>query len=180
MIKTNVLMKTRSITFGSPNRDLGEYNVYKGKSFELIEGLEGKFIDWVNGGISEISGIPIGEVKRNEPAWDVKFFGREFTEDLREYVQNKILQKLNIHREELNYKFENTDEIGIPYLDKLTEEELNFFIREAIMEVIGAREITNFKSEIIKDSERQGKTNYIVKFEVMTEGGDMVWQSIEI
>jgi hypothetical protein len=184
MLKTNRLVKTETITF----RDVPVIpEDYRGKSFKKIKVLQGDimvdgFINWVNGGLTAINTINgyQGNVITNEPAWDVSFFGRDFTADLREYVQNKILQKLNIHRGELDYKFESTLEVGVPYLDKLTEEELNFFIREAIMEVIGAKEITKFKSEIVLDKERAGKSNYIVKFEVITERGDLIWQSIEI
>lgn len=179
MLRTNILRKIETLTFKN-NVSKVEY---RGKTFETIkiEGQADSFIDWINGGIKTVGSI--GEIAETNIEWDTGFLNRAFTDDLETYVQQKLAQKLNIVQGEIDYKFENTEMLGIPYLDKLLSEELDLFIKDAIISTVGVKELTQYKGEkklLPKAEYGGGKEIYSIKFEVVTEEGEKVWQSIEI
>ena len=189
MIKTNMITKVSTITFLGSNDMMREY---VGESFQYIEAIGSKpasFIDWLNGNplsytkpINLIVDSPMQyRIELNN--YDTKFFSREFTNGLREYVEQKLYQKLNIHREELDYKFEESRSYGLPYLEKLDPEELDLFIKDAILSVVGVKEITKYIGTLSKEQPGdygQNKLRYTIKFEVVTEEGELLWQMIEI
>lgn len=177
MIKTNELVKSKTITF---NNTSGEYS---GLSFQYVfdETLGWRIIDWLNGGYSDP--MMIGNFIINKEEYDTLFLNRKLTTTLFDYTKNMILQKLHIHLNEFNYRYENTEEIGIPYLEKPNADELDLFIKEAILSTTGVREILEFKSRLVSaDAGEYGKNKvtYYVEFTVITETGDTVWQSIAI
>lgn len=180
MIRTNVMKKTTTIKFKTvaPGKE-----AYLNESFEYIEHpvLGSYFIDWIEGGRKSTSDI--GLFDKSENNWDVEFLGKRFTTDLKSYVEQKIIQKLQIHQNEFNYKHENTESVGIPYLDKLTASELDLFIKEALLSVVGVKEITKFISSVSKEAVSKygnDKLQYTAKFEVKTVTGENIWQSIVI
>lgn len=188
MIKTNILNITKTITFHGSRIINSEYI---GKSFQYIDPIgddsksAGRFIDWVYGSPGNYT-KEVGDVAFPEQYTidthnlDTKFLNRGFTSTLREYVEQKVWQKLSIHREELDYKFEDVINVGIPYLDKLSTEELDLFIKDAILSVLGVKEISKYIGSVIKEDNNSGKLKYEVKFELLTEEDEKVWQSIEI
>jgi hypothetical protein len=178
MNRTNILTKSKTITF---DNNSGEYSGY---SFQYIfdELLGWRIIDWLNGGYS--NPVALGNFTINDDEYDTEFLNRGFTQTLFNYSKEKILQKLNIHLNEFRYKFENTEDIGIPYLEKPTADELDLFIKEAILSTIGVKEITSFNSKkvTIQDAGKYGrnKVSYYAEFNVKIETGENVWQSIAI
>lgn len=178
MYKTNKLRLVKTITFTSVPSFLNEY---LNESFEYIQ-VEGvwKFIDWLNGGIKLPTAI--GDFIINSEEYDVELLNRRLTTNLLEYVQHKILQRLQLHQNELDYPYENTEDIGLPYLDKPSAEELDLFIKDAIMTVPGVKEITKFISRKEKDESKYGagKIGYFAEFEVKTESEEAIIQSISV
>lgn len=176
MLKTNVLRKVKTITFTSTPSFLNEY---LNKSFEYIE-ESGQFIDWLNGGIR--SAATIGQIVLHPAEYDTDFFNRHFTKTQWEYTFQKILQRLQLHQGEFYYPYENTDDIGIPYLDKPSVEELDLFIKDAILSVDGVKEITKFISRKDSDNSKYGtnKLGYFAEFEVKTIYGEIVAQKVAL
>jgi len=179
MYKTNVLKKTKTITFTSTASFTREY---LDESFEYVqeEDLTWKIIDWLNGGRSNPSAI--GDFVINEEEYDTELLNRRFTENLQEYVQQKILQRLQLHQGEFAYPYENTEDVGIPYLDKLSSAELDLFIKDAIMSIIGVREISRFisRKELDESKYGAGKIGYFADFEVKTIADDLIAQRVSL
>lgn len=142
--------------------------------------------DWLYGGYTrplDVSGEKVYIIEKDQ--YDSEFLNRSFTETNKDYSLQKIIQKLNIHLNEFNYKFENTEDIGIPYLNKPTKAELDLFIRDAILTTSGVIELKRFASRLANvrdDNDKYGKNRqtYFLEFEVIVEGGETLWQSIEI
>jgi hypothetical protein len=177
MIKTNNLIKTKTITF---ENNAGNYS---GLSFEYLQDESEAFVikDWLNGGYSSPGSI--GSFKINPEEYDTPLLNRGFSKTPTEYVKAKILQKLNIHLNEFKYRYENTEDIGIPYLDKPTVNELDLFIKEAILSTAGVKEITSFisrKATIDAGDFGKNKAKYYAEFSIKIETGDELWQSIAI
>jgi len=171
------MTKSKTLTF---ENDAGEYS---GLSFQYIldDVLGWVIIDWLNGGKNEP--VLLGTFNVNAEEYDTVFINRNLTVTLESYVQEKLTQKLNIHLNEFNYKYENTEDVGIPYLEKPTKDELDLFLKEAILTVEGVKELISFSSRTInEDSGKLGKnkSSYSAEFSIKTELGDEVWQSIEI
>ena len=135
---------------------------YRGKSFEKVE--EGKFINYLNGTIDDIGFY--GNYETNI-GYDLVLFGNSYTEDLLKYVEQKLQQKLSIHMNELEYPFENTDEIGIPYLTKKNKDELDMILKEAILDTTGVKNIVSYTSN---QEGRSYKYEFVVK---TMEGGEL-------
>jgi hypothetical protein len=179
MIKTNEVTKSITITFDNTS---GEYS---NLSFQYIDDTEdvnyGKFVDWLNGGYTTPASAGTGVINTEE--YDTLFLNRGLTTTLEGYVKEQLLQKLNIHLNEFNYKYENTEDIGIPYLEKPSKDELDLFLKEAITATLGVDEITSFESSVaVGEASKYGKNRlvYSANFKIQTETGEIVWQSIEI
>lgn len=177
MIRTNELVKSKTITFGN---DAGEYSGY---SFQYLQDETEAWVikDWLNGGYT--APVTIGSFIENEELYDTTFLNRGFTTSLHDYVKERLLQKLNIHLNEFKYKYENTEDIGIPYLEKPSKDELDLFIKEAILTTVGVSQITSFISRVTAgDAGKYGKNkiSYLAEFKVKIETGEILWQSIEI
>lgn len=180
MIKTNKIKKSKIITFDA---DSGEYS---NLSFQYIndEADEnyGSFIDWVNGGHTSPVFAGTGTILEREE-YDTEFLNRAVTQTLEEYTLHRLIQKLNTHLNEFNYRYENTENIGLPYLEKPSSDELDLFIKEAILNTVGVKEITEFASRSAAgDADEFGKNRvtYFAEFKIKTETGEEIWQSIEI
>lgn len=174
MLKTNVLKKTKTITFTVVAAFATEY---LNESFEYIE-ADGTFVDWLNGGI--VAPQIIGSFTINDAEYDVEFLNRRFTSTIPAYVQAKLLQKLQIHQSEFSYPYENTEDIGIPYLDKPTKEELDLFIKDAILSTIGVKTISSFASRKAVEDSKYGnaRIGYFAEFEVTTVTNETIAQAI--
>jgi hypothetical protein len=104
MIKTNEVTKSITITFDNTS---GEYS---NLSFQYIDDTEdvnyGKFVDWLNGGYTTPASAGTGVINTEE--YDTLFLNRGLTTTLEGYVKEQLLQKLNIHLNEFNYKYEKS------------------------------------------------------------------------
>lgn len=195
MIKTNALRKTKTIHFHDNfNTDIE----YRNRSFEYLDPIEAtddnpgrgaSFKDWVNGKpgqyikrVSDVSSDPSRyTIERNN--FDTEFFSRRFSVTLKGYVEAKLLQRLNIHRGELDYKFEDANVVGIPYLDKLSTDELDLFIKDTITSTVGVKEIIEYVGSLREEPNSRygsGKLSYHVGFRITTEEGEDISHSIEI
>ena len=138
-------------------------------------------IDWLNGGYS--APVPLGSFDVNEEEYDTTFLNRGLTATLSEYTSERIKQKLNIHLNEFSYRFENTEDVGLPYLEKPSGPELDLFLKEALISTTGVREITSFASRVgSTDAGKYGKNKltYFAEFTIKIETGEELWQSIKI
>ena len=162
------IRKVRKITYityieGAPPE-------YVGKSFEaiLVNDTITQFIDWLNGGVA----VPVGDYE-NGKGWDMTIFDDSYTENNTDTVTQLLQQKLSIQHGELNYDFENSLDVGVPYIDKKKKDELDLILRDEILSTQGVDQIISFESTM-KDR------HYTLKFSVKTSGGDTVWLSTEI
>lgn len=133
---------------------------YIGKSFRKVE--NNKFINYLEGTIDEISKYGSATESRG---YDMMMNGtNNYTNDIKSYVEQKLQQKLSIHMGELNYPFEDTDQLGIPYLTKKTKEEFDLILKDAILNTEGVKNILTFTSE-------QVINKYLYSFVVVTKEG---------
>lgn len=166
------IRKVRAITYITfTSSDLPANNIYVGKSFEAIvvdETITG-FKDWLQGGIKP----PIGDYKKGQ-GWDYEMFYGSYTDNEVDRVTQKLQQKLSIHLGELIYPFEETSEIGVPYLNKKTQAEMDLILLEEISSTDGVAEVMSFDSTFNRDTR-----HYSLKFSVKTRGGEQLWLSTE-
>jgi len=161
--------KIRYITF--INASLSENNEYVGESFEavVVNDTITKFIDWLNGN-GEV--IPIGDYTQGD-GWDFDFFHNAYALSEVEIVTQLLQQHLSIQLGELIYSFEDTSNIGIPYINKKKQEEMDLILRDEIASTQGVAKILTFKS-VMEDR------LYKLEFTVETNGGDTVWLTTEV
>lgn len=151
---------------------------YIGESFEAIvneeSGAVTGIIDWLNGNeeygfIKDPFDIGTFRIKKG---WDIEAFENSIATVTKESVAQWLKQKLLIQYDELNYYYEDTSDIGIPYIDKKSKEELDLIIRSEILATPGVNDIISFTSRV---EERK----YILEFSVKVTEGEIVWLSIE-
>lgn len=171
------IRKIRTIKFLSVEEDVPDE--YIGESFEVAEvneddGVSG-FIDWLNGQGTEenpfiLDPNSMGAYKVYE-GWDIDAFDDSIAVTSKESVAQWLTQKLLLQYDELDYFYEDTSNVGIPYIDKKTKDELDLIIRNEILGTPGVREILSFSSVV---EERE----YRLGFSVKTIEGETVWLSI--
>lgn len=167
-MKIRKVRKINYITFTYSNQ-----SEYIGESFELVQDpILGQVIkDWINGGLKDPD--QIGSFERGS-GWDFDLFHGSYTQTEVERVAQKLQQKLSIHLGELSYPFENTDEIGVPYINKKTKDEMDLILIEEISSTEGVENIIDFTSKI--DDNR----HYTLEFSVTIRGGEQAWLSIGV
>ena len=134
--------------------------IYTGKSFRKVE--NNKFINYLEGTIEEISKYGMTTESRG---FDLMMNGiNNYTDNIKSYVEQKLQQKLSIHMGELNYPFEDTEQLGIPYLTKKSKEELDLISKDAILNTEGVKNILTYTSEQIGSA-------YKFSFVVVTKEG---------
>lgn len=149
---------------------------YANESFEYSDG---KIKDWINGGKD---GNPYwitysGNTSIPYEVYDIELPNQDsHSTDNVDYVTQKLLQNMNIFANELNLPFENTNNIGIPYINKHSKDELDLIIRDYILNTPGVDRIEEFKSEL-KGSD---KRTYVLDFKVISVRGEIIWLSTEI
>ena len=148
--------------------------IYVGKTFEITTILdEGDeilvFKDWLKGGLKEIGMLSF----ERDSGWDMTMFTGAYTNSIEDTVIQKLQQKLSIFLGELNYPFENTSEIGLPYIEKKSKEEMDLVLYDEISRTEGVINITEFESEMTDDRV------YRLKFKIETQGGISEWLSTE-
>ena len=149
---------------------------YVGESFEVVdptaEDLE--FKDWLNGsyanGFTRLisDGFSHEDIKTG---YDIKIFEDSDTTEEKEVLAQRLIQKLYIQYNELNYDYEITDNVGVPYLNKRTKEEMDLILRREISNTVGVKRIDTFNSKI-----ENGK--YTLSFRVISQGGESIWLQI--
>lgn len=149
--------------------------IYVGKSFELTTIVDQDetipvFKDWLSGGLKEIGMLMF---ERNK-GWDMTMFTDSYATSHVEIVVQKLQQKLSIFLGELNYPFEDTTNIGIPYIDKKKKDEMDLILYDEISRTDGVISIEEFESSMGDDRV------YHLKFKVETEGGSTGWLSTEV
>lgn len=170
------IRKVRQIEYITINQAPTGESEYIGESFEVVdssaEDLE--FKDWLNGnyvdGFTRLlsEGFSYGELKTG---YDIKIFEDSVTTREQEVVAQKLTQRLFIQYNELNYDYEITDNLGIPYLNKKTKEEMDLIFRREILRTPGVKRIDTFNSKV-----ENGK--YILNFKVISQGGESIWLQI--
>ena len=168
--------KIKTIKFLSVVDDVN-FGEYIGESFEAVE-VDGSivaFIDWLNGQGTEanpftLDPFEVGTFKVYE-GWDIDAFDDSIAITSKETVAQWLTQKLLLQYDELDYFYEDTSNVGIPYIDKKTKDELDLIIRNEILGTPGVREILSFNSVV---EERL----YRLEFSVRTIEGETVWLSI--
>jgi hypothetical protein len=165
------IRKVRKITYLTIlDTSLG--SVYQNQSFEAVYNQQKEIIgikDWISGGIIDIEDIPnysLGE------GWDIVMFNSSYTNSVIEYATQLLQQKLSIQLGELQYNYERTSDIGVPYIDKKSKEELDLLLQNQISNTETVKEILEFNSTL---QNRQ----YHCDFKVMIEGGNTLWLSTE-
>lgn len=154
---------------------------YKDESFEYRVSDDGIMIkDWINGGKDENHPYWIiysGNTSIPYEAYDIELSNQDpHSTNNVDYVTQKLLQNMNIFTNELNLPFENTNNIGIPYINKYSKGELDLIIRDYILNTPGVDRIEEFKSEL-KGSD---KRTYVLDFKVISVRGEIIWLSTEI
>jgi hypothetical protein len=149
---------------------------YIGESFEAVienQSITG-FIDWLNG--NSIDGFIINPAEigtyKIYTGWDIEGFDNSIASTNRESVAQWLKQKLLIQYGELNYYMEDTSDVGVPYIDKKSKEELDLIIRSEILNTPGVIDIMSFTSRV-------ENRVYVLNFSVKTTEGEIVWLSIE-
>jgi len=157
--------KIRHITF--LNASLSVNNEYVGESFEatIVNDTITGFIDWLNGGLK----APVGDYKQGE-SWDFEFFDDAYADTEVGIVTQLLQQHLSIQYGELNYAFEESSDVGIPYINKKTKEEMDLILKDEILSTQGVAKIIEYNSNV-------EDRHYTVEFTVETNGGDTVWLS---
>lgn len=182
-MKVRKIREITTIKFLSVN---SQYTEYLNESFEAVLELNGNelvitgFIDWINGGrLNEgvlnpfiLQPSTVG-IFKSFKGFDIVAFDDSIAKSNKDVVTQLLKQKLLIIYGELNYFYEDASDIGIPYIDKKSKEELDLIIRNEILETPGVQEITDFKSKI---QERL----YVLNFSVKTVEGEIVWLSVEV
>jgi hypothetical protein len=177
-MKVRKIREITTIKFLSVNPS---YTEYLNQSFEAIldnEGVITGFIDWLNGIGSESKPFIILDLDsvgifKSYKGWDIVAFDDSIATKTEEIVTQLLREKLLIIYGELNYFYEDASDIGIPYIDKKSKDELDLIIRNEIIETPGVKEITTFSSKV---QERL----YILNFSVKTVEGEIIWLSVEV
>jgi hypothetical protein len=175
-MKVRKIREITTIKFLSVNPS---YTEYLNQSFEVIldNGVITGFIDWLNGIGSELKPFILSPsivgMFKSYKGWDIVAFDDSIATETEEIVTQLLRQKLLIIYGELNYFYEDASDIGIPYIDKKSKDELDLIIRNEILETPGVKEITTFSSKV---QERL----YILNFSVKTVEGEIIWLSVEV
>lgn len=144
---------------------------YKNKIFVVNEN---GFVDWLNGRegefIKPLSAVVSEELKEGYSTGS----GRDITTSNAEYVKTLITARLLIQKGELNYQLENTSEVGLESWFKKRPAEVDLILKNMIGQTPGVRGIKSFKSSVNSNRE------YSCEVEIVCEGGEIIWQSIEI
>lgn len=149
---------------------------YVGESFEVVnpsaEDIE--FKDWLNGNYVDGFTRTISEgfsYDKIKTGYDIKFLEDGVATKEKEVLAQKLTQKLFIQYNELRYDYEITDNVGIPYLNKKTKEEMDLIFRREIIRTEGVLRIESFSSKI-----ENGR--YTLNFRVISQGGESIWLQI--
>ena len=143
---------------------------YVGESFEAIVVNETitSFVDWINGGET----APVGDYEQGD-GWDFEFFDGAYADEEVEIVKQLLQQHLSIQYGELNFQFEDSSDVGIPYINKKTKDEMDLILRDEILSTKRVAKILKFESSLVD-------RKYTVKFTVETDGGETLWLSTEV
>lgn len=161
-------------------RKLRKYNYitmtsgpYKGESFEVIK-IDDQLSMIKNpfevGGHLKV--IPGNYDKINE-GWDIELYDNSYATSNKEVTEHRLIQRLSIHLGELQYDYEDTRDIGIPYLYKKSKDELDMILKEEISLTEGVKRILTFDSEVKERS-------YICTYSVEVQEGEILWQTVTI
>lgn len=147
---------------------------YKGESFEYYIDSENviRYKNWIEGTRPPVD-ITTPSFEGPFNGLDYEIFSNSYTVNNKEYVEQKLQQKLSIFLGELFYNFEYTDNVGIPYLKKNNKMELDIILKEHIINTEGVKSILTF------DSSLNDLREYKCKFSVETIEGVILWQSTE-
>jgi hypothetical protein len=152
--------------------DYTEDERYKDKSFEVVYNQSGEISgikDTILGGITDILLFQDYEVGEG---FDIVMFNNSYTNTVLEYATQLLQQKLSIQLGELSYNYERTSDIGIPYINKKTKNELDLILKNQIINTETVKEILEFSSTF-------ENRHYSCNFKVMIQGGDILWLSTE-
>lgn len=169
------IRKIREITYITIiNTPLGKEE-YKNKSFEAIVTEAGiiEFKDWLNGNSENGFTVSVsGFGFTSKKGYDTTIFENQIATDSTELVKQRLMQKLSIQYNELRYEYVKTENIGIPYLNKKTKEEMDLVLRSEIASTEGVEKILEFNSRMVNRV-------YHLDFKVRTTGGDITWLTID-
>lgn len=169
--------KIKTIKFLSVIDDVND-SEYIGESFEAIEanGSIVAFIDWLNGRGTTTNPFTLDPnsmgTYKIEEGWDIESFNGSIATTKKETVTQLLTQKLLLQYDELDYFYEDTSNVGVPYIEKKSKEELDLIIRNEILSTPGVNEILSFVSTVEDRA-------YKLEFSVKTTEGEIVWLSVE-
>lgn len=171
--------KIKTIKFLSVIDDAND-SEYIGESFETFINEEDNndlyFIDWLNGRGTTANPFSLKASDMGtytiEEGWDIDSFDDSIATTNKETVLQLLTQKLLLQYDELDYFYEDTSNIGIPYIEKKSKEELDLIIRNEILSTPGVNEILSFVSTVEDRA-------YKLEFSVKTTEGEIVWLSVE-
>lgn len=164
------LRKITYITILTSPTGLSEYN---GNSFEAIlnDGTITGFKDWLNLQETFIKNIE-GFTYTKDEGFDIDYMNvNSMSKNNSEFVINRLQQKLSIQYNELKYSYMPTTNVGIPYINKKSKEEMDLIFKNQIRSTEGVREILSFTSSV-------ENRIYKLKFSIRSKEGEIIWLSI--